>query len=240
MSRKRLSLVGAGPGDPDLVSLKALKVLKDADVVLYDALVHQDILEYIPANAEKFFVGKQKGVCQFKQEDIHALIVEHAEKDKHVVRLKGGDPFVFGRGHEEIEYVRPYNIPITIVPGISSFYSVPELAGIPITRRGVSESFYVVTGTTKNHELSDDIIKAAKTSATLVVLMGMHKLAEIVSIFQELGKGSLPVGVIQNGSRSNEKRGMGTIDTIQKVVKENELSSPAIIVIGEVVSYYNS
>lgn len=236
MTRKKLTLVGAGPGDPGLISLKAVEVLKDADVVLYDALVHPDILDYIPDSVEKIFVGKQKGVCQFKQEDIHSLIVAHALKDKHVIRLKGGDPFIFGRGHEEMDYAKAHGIDVAIVPGISSVYSVPELNGIPLTRRGISESFFVVTGTTKDHELSADIIKAAKTSATILIMMGMHKLPEIIEIFKSLGKGSLPVAIIQNGSRDNEKMGIGTVNTILDVVKKEGLSSPAIIVLGEVVN----
>ncbi len=240
MTRKKLTLVGAGPGDPDLISLKGVKVLKDADVVLYDALVHPDILAYIPGAVEQVFVGKQKGVCQFKQEDIHSLIVEYALKDKHVVRLKGGDPFIFGRGHEEMDYAKAHGIPVSVVPGISSVYSVPELNGIPLTRRGVSESFFVVTGTTRDHELSGDIEQAANTPSTLVILMGMHKLPEIVNVFQGLGKGDIPVAIIQNGSRANQKIGFGTMDTIVDVVAKEELGSPAIIVVGEVVKLHDS
>jgi len=239
MTRKKLTLVGAGPGDPDLISLKGVKVLKDADVVLYDALVHSDILAYIPDTVELVFVGKQKGVCQFKQEDILSLIVEYASKDKHVVRLKGGDSFIFGRGHEEMDYAKKFNIPVDVVPGISSFYSVPELNGIPLTRRGVSESFFVVTGTTRDHKLSHDIEQAAKTPSTLVILMGMHKLPEIVAVFQGLGKGSIPVAIIQNGSRENEKVGFGEMDTIVDVVAKEGLGSPAIIVVGDVVKIHD-
>ena len=240
MDRKHLTLVGAGPGDPELITMKGVRALADADVVLFDALVHPDLLDFIPESVEKIFVGKQKGVCQFKQEDIHSLIVEHALKNKHVVRLKGGDSFIFGRGHEEKVYAESFDIPVSVIPGISSAYSVPEMQGIPLTRRGFSESFFVVTGTTKNHELSDDIIKAANTSATIVILMGMHKLPQIVDVFQCLGKGEIPVAIIQNGSRDNEKIGFGNIDSIVDVVAKEELGSPAIIVVGEVVKLHDS
>lgn len=237
-SSPKLTLLGAGPGDPELMTLKGLKALASADVVLYDALIHPDTLSHISSRAEKIFVGKQMGVCQFPQEKINELIVEHALQNKHVLRLKGGDPFVFGRGHEEITYAMKHSIPCQVIPGISSSIAVPELQGIPLTRRGINESFWVVTGTTKDHELSKDIILAAQSSATLVVLMGMHKLKHIVEIFQSQDKPFVPVGIFQNGTLPNEKYGLGNISTIIDIVAERELSSPAIIVIGEVVSLH--
>ncbi len=231
----KLTLVGAGPGDPDLITIKGIKALADADVVLYDALVHPDLLQYIPASAEQLFVGKKKNVCQFKQEDIHDLIIEKALTKGHVVRLKGGDSFIFGRGHEEMLVAEKHGIEVNIVPGISSCYSVPELVGIPLTRRGINESFTVVTATTKDHALSRDILKASKLNSTVVILMGMHKLADIVEVFSLEEKQNTPIGIIQNGSTADEKIGLGTIDTILEVVEEKQLGSPAIIVIGEVV-----
>lgn len=235
MTKEHLTLVGAGPGDPDLISVKGIKALADADVVLFDALVHPDILNYAPDRAEVVFVGKRKGVCQFKQEDINRLIVEYAKSHGHVVRLKGGDPYVFGRGHEEIEHAKAFNIPYTVIPGISSCFAVPELQGIPLTRRGFNESFWVVTGTTRNHELSGDVKIAARSEATVVILMGMHKLDQIVAVFEKEGKAETPVAIIQNGSRDDEQIGIGTVETITEVVSKKQLSSPAVIVIGEVV-----
>jgi uroporphyrin-III C-methyltransferase len=240
MKSPKLTLVGAGPGDPDLISVKGVKALSSADVVLYDALAHPDLLKYVPEKAIKIFVGKKKGVCQFKQEDINALIVENAQKHGHVVRLKGGDPFIFGRGHEEILYARFFGLETEIIPGISSSYSVPELNGIPLTRRGLNESFWVVTGTTREHELSSDILIAAQSSATIVVLMGMTKLKEITEIFIKEGKAELPVAIIQNGSLPEEKIAIGKIHNIVSIVEEKGLSSPAVIVIGEVVSLHAS
>jgi uroporphyrin-III C-methyltransferase len=152
-----------------------------------------------------------------------------------VVRLKGGDPFIFGRGSEEIEFVESFGIPTFVVPGISSSIAVPASQGISLTKRGVSESFWVITGTTSSRKLSTDVALAAKSTATVVILMGMSKLDEIVALFQNESKGEMPVAIIQNGTTPEEKVGIGTIDTIQETVAVNKLSSPAIIVIGEVV-----
>lgn len=230
----KLTVVGAGPGDPDLITLKAIKTLESADVVLYDALINESLLEYAP-NAEKIFVGKRKGCYAYQQEQINELIVSRAKSHGHVVRLKGGDPFIFGRGAEEIDYVQEFGIKTNMIPGISSSLAVPAYQGIPLTKRGSSESFWVITGTTKSHKLSKDVCLAAKSNATVVILMGMSKLTEIVSIFAAENKQEVPVAVIQNGTTENERFGYGSIGTIEQVVSEQKLSSPAIIVIGEVV-----
>ncbi len=235
MRTPKLTVVGAGPGDPDLITLKAIKAIKSADVILYDALINKDLLEYAQPQAEKIFVGKRKGCYRYQQEQINELIVSRAKSDGHVVRLKGGDPFIFGRGAEEIDYARQYEIETDMVPGISSALAVPAYQGIPLTKRNSSESFWVITGTTKSHKLSDDVALAAKSTATVVILMGMSKLSEIVSVFEKESKQNTPVAIIQNGTTVHERMGFGTIDTIEQVVAEKQLSSPAIIVIGEVV-----
>ncbi|MEW7290877.1 uroporphyrinogen-III C-methyltransferase [Aquimarina sp. 2304DJ70-9] len=231
----KLTVVGAGPGDPDLITLKAVKALESADVVLYDALINESLLGYAP-KAEKIFVGKRKGCYAYQQEQINELIVSRAKTHGHVVRLKGGDPFIFGRGAEEIDYVQQFGVETNMVPGISSSYAVPAYQGIPLTKRGSSESFWVITGTTKSHKLSQDVKQAAKSNATVVILMGMGKLPEIVRIFSAENKDDIPVAIIQNGTTKKEQFGFGTIQTIEKVVLEKKLSSPAIIVIGEVVN----
>lgn len=236
IKQPKLILVGAGPGDPELFTLKGVNALKSADVVLHDALAHPEILKYANPEAELIFVGKLKGVCQFKQEDINSLIIEKAKEKGTVVRLKGGDPFIFGRGHEELEYASKHGLQTDKVPGLSSCYAVPELAGIPLTRRGINESFWVVTGTTKDHQLSDDVYQSAKSNATVVILMGMHKLEQIVEIYKNEGKADLPVAIIQRGSWKEEKRVSGTVETIVNKVKESGVSSPAIIVMGRVAS----
>jgi len=231
----KLTVVGAGPGDPDLITLKAIKAIKDADVILYDALVNKELLEYASPKAELVFVGKRRGCYAYQQEQINDLIVARAKSHGHVVRLKGGDPFIFGRGAEEIDHVRQFGIETYMVPGISSSLAVPAYQGIPLTKRGSSESFWVITGTTKAHTISSDVALAAKSTATVVILMGMGKLEEIVSIFSSEGKQKTPIAIIQNGTTKDEKFGVGTIETICHVVKEQQLANPAIIVIGEVV-----
>ena len=233
----KLTIVGAGPGDVDLITIKAIKVLKTADVVLYDALVNEELLDYINPDAEQIFVGKRRGCYKYQQEQINELIVEKAKAHGHVVRLKGGDPFIFGRGAEEMEYASNFQMETAIVPGISSSLAVPAYQNIPLTKRGSAESFWVITGTTKEHKISTDIELAAKSNATVVVLMGMSKLPQIVKLFQAEGKNDLPVAIIQNGTRSNEKVGIGTVDTIENVVAENDLKNPAIILLGEVVNH---
>ncbi|MCM4169449.1 Uroporphyrinogen-III C-methyltransferase [Arenibacter antarcticus] len=233
---KRLTVVGAGPGDVELITLKAIRVLKSANVVLYDALVDTSLLEYAP-DAEHIFVGKRKGCYAYQQDQINELIVSRAFSHGHVVRLKGGDPFVFGRGAEEMDYAASKGLEVAMIPGISSSMAVPASQHIPVTKRGASESFWVITGTTKNHKISADVALAAKSSATVVILMGMGKLGEIVDLFKGEGKSGLPIAIIQNGTCKNEKVGIGTIGSIQEIVAKEELSNPAIIIIGEVVKH---
>lgn len=234
----RITLVGAGPGDIDLITIKAIKALKTANVVLYDALVNEELLTYAPETATKIFVGKRSGEHSYSQEAVNKLMVDYALNYGHVVRLKGGDPFVFGRGYEELEYAASFNIPTQIVPGISSSIGVPGLQQIPVTHRGLSESFWVVTGTTANGNISEDLYQAAQSKATVVVLMGINKLKEITEIFKARSKNQLPVAVIQSGTTENEKVAIGTIDTIVDLVAEKDIKSPALIVLGEVVSLH--
>lgn len=234
----KLTLVGAGPGDVDLITVKGVGALGTANVVLYDALVNKELLKYAPIDALKIYVGKRNSNHSYTQEQINALIVDNAFAYGHVVRLKGGDSFVFGRGYEEIAYAELFNIDTEIVPGISSSISVPALQGIPVTNRGTSESFWVLTGTTSNGQLSEDIKLAAQSTATLVILMGLNKLNEIVNVFKKLGKENEAVAVIQNGSLPSENSALGTIDTIEQIVKNEKISAPAIIVIGDVVKLH--
>lgn len=240
MSNRTVTLVGAGPGDPDLISLKGVKALRKAKVVLYDALVNPSLLEHAPKNALKVFVGKRAGKHTFKQEQINQLIVEYTLKYGSVVRLKGGDPFVFGRGHEELSYAEAFDLKTELIPGISSSISVPELQRIPLTTRGVNESFWVITGTTKSGKISSDIKLAAQSSTTVIILMGMKKLPEIAAIFEKYGKANTSVAVIQNGSLPNEKIGIAKVHTINAKVAQEGLGNPAIIVIGDVVDLHRS
>jgi uroporphyrin-III C-methyltransferase len=231
----KVTLVGAGPGDVDLITVKGINALSEADVILYDALVNPEIFKYAPIDVKKIYVGKREGQHAFPQEQINTLLVDYAFTHGHVVRLKGGDSFVFGRGSEELEYVELFNIPTEVVPGISSSLGVPALQRIPVTHRGVTESFWVLTGRNSEGKLPEDFKLAAQSKATVVVLMGLAKLPEIVKVFQNYGQGATPVAVIQDGSLPTENVAIGSIDTIFEVVKQEGIKSPAVIVIGEVV-----
>jgi uroporphyrin-III C-methyltransferase len=217
--------------------LKAVKALEAADIVLYDALVSKEILALVPSGIPLISVGKRAGIHSHTQEQINSLIVESAFLYGHVVRLKGGDPFVFGRATEEIECASKYGIPTQVIPGISSALSVPAAVSIPLTSRGVSESFWVVTGTTMTGGLSGDVALAAQSTATVIILMGLKKLGEIMALFQEYGKGETPVAVIQNGTLPSQKHVIGTVSTIVNLVKEEDLGSPGIIIAGDVVRF---
>jgi len=234
----KITLLGAGPGDPELLTLKGVKALKKADVVLYDALTDEALLNYAPKKAIKIYVGKRSGEHSFAQDAINKLMVDYALNYGHVVRLKGGDPFVFGRGYEELDFAASYNIPVAVIPGISSSIGVPGLQQIPVTHRGLSESFWVITGTTANGSVSDDIYQAATSSATVIILMGLKKLPEIVAIFSAIGKDKLPVAVVQNGSSANEKLVVGSVDNILTRVQQEKIEAPALLIFGEVVSLH--
>ena len=234
----RLSLVGAGTGDPDLLTIKAVKTLATANVVLYDALVNPKILEYAPKGALKIFTGKRAGKHYSTQDEINQLIVKYAFSHGHVVRLKGGDPFVFGRGHEELTYARLFGISTVVVPGISSSIALAGLQQVPVTKRGINESFWVITGTTRGGKLSSDIAVATQSSATVVILMGLRKIKQITALFQQAGKGQTPVMVVQNGSLPTERVVLGTVNTIAEIVEQEGIQTPATIVIGKVVALH--
>ncbi|MEM7163373.1 MAG: uroporphyrinogen-III C-methyltransferase [Bacteroidota bacterium] len=231
-----ITLVGAGPGDPDLISLAGVKALRKAKVVLYDALVNPEILRHAE-HAELIFVGKRKGYKRFEQEEINEMLLKYAHSHGHVVRLKGGDPFIFGRGSEEVQYLERFGLKCTIIPGISSVQAGPASQNIPLTQRGAAEGFWVITGTTKSRQLSQDVALAAKSNSTVVILMGMSKLSEIVQLFKAEGKGRLEIAIVQNATRENEKAVLSTINEIEREVKLQALKNPAVIVIGKVVSF---
>jgi uroporphyrin-III C-methyltransferase len=236
----RLSLVGAGPGDPELITLKAIKTLQQADVILYDALANDELLSYAKPGAITRFVGKRYGCHALSQQEINHVIIELAFAHGHVVRLKGGDPFVFGRAQEEIAAAREAGIPVQVIPGISSAVAVPAMQMIPLTCRGVNESFWVTTGTTQSGEVSADIRLAAQSSATVIILMAMSKLETIMEIFAGCGKSETPVAIIQDGTTSKEKMVMGTVRDIAFKAQYAGLGNPAIIIVGEVVKLHPS
>lgn len=240
MKQGKLALIGAGPGDPELITLKAISMLKLADVVLYDALANDELLDYCSPKCIKHFVGKRYGCHAISQEKINTLIVEYGLRYPLVVRLKGGDPFVFGRAQEEIDAARQAGMQVVLVPGISSALAVPASQLIPLTCRGVNESFWVTTGTTKEGVISQDIQLAAQSSATVIILMAMSKLEAIMDIFKLYGKEDTPVAIIQNGTTKAEKVVLGTVKDIFFRATHTEISNPAIIIVGEVVRSHPS
>lgn len=238
VNQPKVTLIGAGPGATDLITLRGAKALAQANAVLYDALINPDLLDLAPALAPRIFVGKRSGDHEFSQEEINKLIVEYAQNYGHVVRLKGGDPFVFGRGYEEIVFAHSYGIETEVVPGISSAVAVPAAFNMPLTSRGVSESFWVITGATTQGHISQDLQLAAQSTATVVILMGMKNLGEITKLFKEVGKSQVPAAIIQNGTRPNQRVAIGTVNTIEQIALDQHFSSPAIIVIGNVVNLH--
>jgi uroporphyrin-III C-methyltransferase len=232
----KLLLVGAGPGDPELITLKAVKALRNADVILYDALANEELLEYAREGAVKRSVGKRYGCHPLSQQEINRLIVDYGARYAQVVRLKGGDPFVFGRAQEEIMAAVEAGMEVEVIPGISSALAVPASQGIPMTCRGVNESFWVVTGTTQSGEISADIRLAAQSTATVVILMAMSRLEAITEIFSLYGRGGVAAAIIENGTRADVKMVTGTVKDIYFRARHAGLGNPAVIIIGEVVN----
>jgi len=236
----KLTLVGAGPGDPELITVKGLKAIQQARVILYDALANNELLDHAPADCLKRFVGKRCGMHVYSQDEINRMIVKYALTYGSVVRLKGGDSFVFGRGQEEITFAQQFGIATEVVPGISSAVAVPGINNIPVTARNVSEGFWVITGHTQSGVLSRDLEYAIQANTTVVILMGMSKLAEIAAIYTARDKGNIPAAIIQNGSLPTQKVGIGTAGELVQIAEREELRNPAIIVVGEVVRFHEA
>jgi uroporphyrin-III C-methyltransferase len=231
----KVYLTGAGPGDIELLTLKAYRVIKEADVIIYDRLANPDILEMSKNGCQFVYVGKEDGRHTLPQDEINEVIYQNALKHQIVVRLKGGDPFVFGRGGEEASYLKQRNIQFEIIPGITSAISVPAYAGIPVTNRGVAVSFRVVTGhEAPNKENSQIDWNSFKTDDTIVFLMGLHNLKKISSKLIEIGKPqNYPCAVISKGTTKEQKVVVGTLENIVK--KAHGIPTPALIVVGKVV-----
>jgi uroporphyrin-III C-methyltransferase len=234
--KRKVVLAGAGPGDPDLISVKALKAICNAEVILYDALVNKELLRHASPQCKLVYVGKRKGKKEFSQEEINSLIVFYACRYSNVLRLKGGDPYVFGRGHEELEYAVRRGVDVEVIPGISSAIAAPSSVGIPLTKRGVNESFWVITGMLSSGEFSQDLHLAARSSATIIVLMGVTQLEKIMKLFREFRSEDEPVAVIQNACCIDQKSVIGNSSTITALVADHGITSPAVIVIGKVVN----
>lgn len=235
----KVFIVGAGPGDPKLITLKAVESIKSADIVLYDRLVSKKIVAMIPKRAEKMYVGRDVGDDYKHQDTTNDMMVKFAKKNKIVVRLKGGDPFIFGRGGEEAEFLRKHKVKYEIIPGITSGIGSAEYSGIPLTHRKFASSVVFVTGheDAKKSEGVVDWKRLAKAVDTIVIMMGLSRL-EIIS--KKLISGGLskntPVAVIQNGTTDEHRMIKGTLSNISKKISEAKIKPPSIIVVGKVVN----
>ncbi|MEU9251584.1 uroporphyrinogen-III C-methyltransferase [Streptomyces sp. NPDC048270] len=234
-----VSLVGGGPGDPDLITVRGRRLLAEADVVIADRLGPRDLLDELPPHVEVIDAAKIPYGRYMAQEAINNALIEHAKAGKAVVRLKGGDPYVFGRGMEELQALAEAGIACTVVPGISSSISVPGAAGIPVTHRGVAHEFTVVSGHVGPEDPRSlvDWASLAKLTGTLVILMGVDKIGSIAEALVRHGKpAGTPVAVIQEGTTATQRRVDATLATVGETVRAEEVRPPAVIVIGEVVT----
>lgn len=226
-------LIGAGPGDTDLITLKAVKALNKADVVLYDYLANEEILAHAPAEAEKIYVGKKAGEHYKTQDEINELIIEQAKTHENVVRLKGGDPFVFGRGGEEILALMEHDIKFEVIPGVTSAIGAPTSLGLPVTHRAVATSVTIVTG----HEDPTKVESQVHwdyTADTLIILMGIGNIKENTAEIMKYRSADTPVCVVESGTLPDENLVFGTLGDIS----DKKINTPAILIIGDVVNLY--
>ena len=234
----KVYLVGAGPGDPDLITLKAIELIKKADVVLYDRLVSKKILTMIPKRCKSIYVGRAVGDDTTHQDNTNELMVKYAKLKKTVVRLKGGDPIIFGRGGEEAEFLKSFKIKYEIIPGITSGIGSATYAGIPLTHRQFASSVVFVTGH-EDPEKKTEVVKwkkLAKSVDTIVIMMGLSRIEEISKKLIDGGMDkTTPVAVIQNGTTPKQKMIKGTISNISNKIKRNKIRPPTNIIIGRVV-----
>ncbi|KZE66150.1 uroporphyrin-III methyltransferase [Fictibacillus phosphorivorans] len=233
----KVYLVGAGPGDPGLITVKGLRCIEEADVILYDRLVNKELLSYATPECDLIYCGKLPNYHFMKQETINSFLVKHAMKGKVVTRLKGGDPFVFGRGGEEAEILAKSRIPFEVIPGITSGIAAPAYAGIPVTHRNIASSFAIVTGHRKKGE--EEELKwesLANGIDTLAIYMGVGNLPYICGQLTKHGKSKeTPVALVQWGSLENQRTVTGTLDTIEEIVVSEQIENPSMIIVGEVV-----
>lgn len=233
----RVYLVGAGPGDPELLTLRAVRVLQQAEAVVYDHLVSQAVLAYIAPGAQRIFAGKRRNEHTLRQEQINALLVRLAQDGRQVVRLKGGDPFIFGRGGEEIEKLAEHKISFQVVPGITAASGVSTYAGIPLTHRDYAQSCVFVTGHLKDNSMDLDWEMLARPKQTIVVYMGLQGLEMLCAKLIQHGlPGSTPAAIVQKGTTPNQRVVCGTLDSLPTNPEVPTLQAPTLIIIGGVVS----
>ena len=239
MKKGKVYLVGAGPGDPGLLSTKAREILEKADVIVYDRLIARQILRGLPKNIVKIYVGKQSGAHSIPGQDaIPKILVTNVEKGKLVVRLKGGDPFLFGRGGEEAERLKEAGVDFEVVPGITSALAVPAYAGIPVTHRKYASSVAIVTGhedPAKSKRI--DWKKLATAVDTIVILMGINNLQQILESLVEGGRNpETPVAIVERGTTKRQRVTVGNIRTMAAQAVERKITPPAVIIVGDVVN----
>ena len=236
----RVVLVGAGPGDPDLITVKGAKALAAADVVVYDRLAAPALLDLAPAGAERIYVGKQPGGHAMRQDQIHAVLVEQARQGRTVVRLKGGDPFVFGRGGEEQLACAEAGIPYEVIPGITSAVAAPAAAGIPVTHRGIARSFAVVTASTAGEAHEPDAVdlsKVATATDTLVLLMAAGRLAETCAALIAAGRpADEPAALVMWATTPEERSVIGTLEDLPALAAAASMGPPATLIVGTVAA----
>jgi uroporphyrin-III C-methyltransferase/precorrin-2 dehydrogenase/sirohydrochlorin ferrochelatase len=233
-------LVGAGPGDPDLLTFKALRLMQQADVVFYDRLVSKEVLALVRREAELVYVGKQRAWHAVRQEEINQLLLEHAKQGKRVLRLKGGDPFIFGRGGEEIETLAAEKIPFQVVPGITAASGCSTYAGIPLTHRDYSQSCVFVTGQLKEGELDLNWTGLVQPRQTVVVYMGLAGLPVLCQKLIEHGMPTdWPAALVQQGTTDNQEVWVSTISDLPALAEREKPEAPTLVIIGEVVKLHN-
>ncbi len=239
-NRGEVYLVGAGAGDPELLTFKALRLMQQADIVVYDRLVTPEILDLTRRDAHKVYVGKQSKNHCVPQDGINDILLKYAQKGHRVLRLKGGDPFIFGRGGEEAEVLVEHNIPFQVVPGITSAAGASTYSGIPLTHRDYSHSVTFVTGHLKNNTCDLNWKALAQPGQTLVIYMGLAGLKTIASELTKHGlNATTPVALIQNATRVNQRVVIGNLSNIDDIAKEKEVKSPALIMVGDVIKLYD-
>lgn len=229
-------LIGAGPGDVGLLTLKGYEVLMRADVVVYDSLLSDSVLALIPDTAKKIDAGKRAGNHKLRQEETNRLLLKEAMEGKQVVRLKGGDPFLFGRGGEELELLKENHVDYEVIPGVTSAIGVPAYNGIPVTHRDYCSSIHIITGHKKQNDTYDiDFEALVRTKGTLIFLMGISALSDICNNLLHAGMDpDMPAAVLQEGTTANQKKVIGTVATLQEKAKEARIKAPGIIVVGKV------
>jgi uroporphyrin-III C-methyltransferase/precorrin-2 dehydrogenase/sirohydrochlorin ferrochelatase len=236
-----VALIGAGPGDPDLLTLRAVRLLEKTDVIVYDHLVSSGVLDFVSPQAERIYAGKRRNEHTLRQEEINRLLVKLAQQGKQVVRLKGGDPFIFGRGGEELEALVAHGISFEVVPGITAASGVSSYAGIPLTHRDYAQRCMFVAGHLKNGTTDLDWSAMVRPQQTVVIYMGLGGLPYISQSMVEHGASpDLPIAVVQDGTIATQKVVTGTLATIVQKVQEAHLQSPCLTIVGDVVRLHHT